>query len=272
MTTRYALDNDDPRAVTHHILLSRLLDPYSCRRAMSLLDLRGKRCLEVGAGAGRFAFWLAHQVGPHGEVLATDVKPLSVPYHPQLTVRQHDLTASAFLDGTDPSPLEPAGWDFVHARLTLGHLPQRRTILTRLADCLRPGGWLLVEDWDASRTDMVLAAPDPASARLYGRFQEILGARVFAASGTDRGWARRIHAAMLAERLVDVETTIQAQSWAGGSPGSQLVGGTIRQLWDRLLAAGLTASELEQVQLLVQNPRLVLAGHPLFSTSGRRSP
>ena len=32
-------------------------------------------CLEVGAGAGSIARWLAEQVGPHGRVLATDLNP-----------------------------------------------------------------------------------------------------------------------------------------------------------------------------------------------------
>lgn len=272
MNPRYPLDNDDPRAATHHVLLSRLLDPDTTRRALGLLDLRGRRCLEVGAGSGRFAFWLANQVGREGFVLATDIKPLDIPHHPRLAVRRQDLMSDEFLNPpppvTDPSPVED--WDFIHARLTLGHLTKRREILGRLARSLRPGGWLLVEDWDASRPDMVLAAPNPSAARLYDRFQNILGAKVFAAAGTDRGWARRIHAAMLAEGLVDVDTTIRSRAWHGGSPGCQLVAGTLGQVRDRLIAAGMTPGELDQVHTLLHNPALVLAGHPLFSTAGRR--
>jgi 2-polyprenyl-3-methyl-5-hydroxy-6-metoxy-1,4-benzoquinol methylase len=262
MTRPYPLDNDDPRAATHHALLSRLLDTDSSRRTLNLLDLRGKRCLEVGAGAGRFAYWLAHQVGAQGHVLATDVKPLDIPHHPQLSVMQHDVTTEQPL-GTD--------WDLIHARLTLGHLPQRRAVLARLAQSLNPGGWLLVEDWDASRTDMVLAAPTAAVNRLYTRFQQTLGAKVFAAAGTDRGWARRIHAAMLDEHLTDVDTTIQGRAWPGGGAGCQLIAGTLGQVRDKLLAAGLAAHELDQVRVLLDDPRLVLAGHLLYSTSGRRA-
>jgi ubiquinone/menaquinone biosynthesis C-methylase UbiE len=33
----------------------------------------GWRCLEVGAGRGSMAVWLAQRVGPSGHVVATDV-------------------------------------------------------------------------------------------------------------------------------------------------------------------------------------------------------
>jgi len=33
----------------------------------------GWRCLEIGAGSGSMARWLAREVGPDGSVLATDI-------------------------------------------------------------------------------------------------------------------------------------------------------------------------------------------------------
>jgi hypothetical protein len=175
---------------------------------------------------------------------------------------QHDLRSA-----------EPLGrdWDYVHARLTLGHLPERREILGRLVACLRSGGVIHIDDWDASRTDMVMHAPDPDAGDLYTLFQQTLGAKVFAAAGTDRTWARRIHAALLEEGLCDVETVMHARAWPGGSPGCQLVASTLRQVRGRLLAAGLTDGQLGRIQTLLDDPRLVLAGHLLYSTSGRRA-
>lgn len=263
--SRYPLDNDDPLAITHHACLSLLFDAFSAQRVHDLLGpggLRGRRCLEVGAGVGgSFAVWLADQVGTGGYVLATDLKPRGMPEHPQLTVLSHDLCSG-----------EPLGvdWDFIHARLTLGHLPQRREILTRLIGALRPGGHILIEDWDAARTDMVLAAPTLEAAELYTLFQETVGVKVFTAAGTDRTWARRIHPAMLDDGLVDVHTVMHAQAWTGGGPGCHLVAVTIDQLRPSLLAAGLADERLDRVQELLADPGLVLAGHPLYSTSGRR--
>src|SRR6266436_997381 len=52
-------------------LLERILDPLSCRRRE--LVWPGWRCLEVGAGRGSMAVWLADRVGEGGKVVATDI-------------------------------------------------------------------------------------------------------------------------------------------------------------------------------------------------------
>lgn len=63
---------------------------------------------------------------------------------------------------------------------------------------------------------------------------------------------------------------IHAESWAGGSPGCRLTALTIDELRPALLAAGLTERQLERAQNLLTDPRLVLAGHLLHSTAGRK--
>ena len=52
-------------------LLEQIYDPFSRRRRA--LVQPGWRCLEVGAGRGSMAVWLAGQVGATGQVVATDV-------------------------------------------------------------------------------------------------------------------------------------------------------------------------------------------------------
>jgi ubiquinone/menaquinone biosynthesis C-methylase UbiE len=260
-TRRYALDNDHPRAAQHHALLAALFDGVSAERVRGLLELRGRRCLEVGAGGGGFAAWLAQHVGPDGEVLATDIKPHAITArHPRLTVAVHDVT-------TDPVPGD--GWDLIHARLVLAHLPEREEILARLVAALAGGGVLLVEDFDVQQ-DMVLQAPDQEAAAAYAALQRALTRDVFVAAGNDRTWARRAHGAFLDAGLIEVRTTGRWESWTGGSTGARFISGTVDQVGDRLLAAGLTASHLDRVQALLADPRLVLAGHTLVSTSGRK--
>lgn len=258
--SRYALDNGHPRAGQHHSLLAALFDRVSAERVRGLLDLRGSRCLEVGAGGGEFAVWLAEQVGAQGEVLATDIRPVAIPAHPRLAVVEHDLT-------TDPVP--GGGWHLIHARLVLGHLPSRDEILPRLVAALNPGGVILVEDFDV-RSDMVLHAAGRDAADAYATFQRTLSREVFAAAGTDPTWARRTHGALLDAGLVDVHSTGRWESWTGGGPGAQFVSGVVEQVRDRLLAAGLTDTHLDRVQALLADPEFVLSGHPLVSTSGRR--
>lgn len=255
----YPLDNRHQRAGSHHELLSLLFDSFSLSRVTGMMSLRGARCLDVGAGGGGFACLLAGQVGADGRVLAADREPISVPEHPCLSVMTHDFTTK-----------QPFGteWDLIHARLVLAHLPQRREILGRLVAALRPGGTLLVEDWDASGTDIVLAAPSPEARELYQRFQLTL-ARIFEAAGTSRAWPRQLHSVFLDEGLADVGTVMHGQSWVGGGPGCTLTRGVVDQLRHRL-GETFTDDELERIKALLTDPRLVLASHLLYSTAGRK--
>jgi SAM-dependent methyltransferase len=98
------------------------------------------RCLEVGAGGGSIARWLAAQVGATGSVVAVDIDPRYLTDLPDtVEVRRHDLLRDE---------LEPAAFDLVHCRTLLMHLPDVGTALARMADAVAPGGWLVVEEGD----------------------------------------------------------------------------------------------------------------------------
>jgi SAM-dependent methyltransferase len=260
----YALDNDSDAARQHHELLSLLWDTFSQQATRNLIDLEGRRCLEVGAGVGaRFARWLAERVGDNGFVMATDIKPRNVPKHPRLAVVQDDITTGAArLDG---------GWDFIHARLTLGHIPDRRTVLNKLVTLLNPGGAILIEDIAVMPEHMVMSAPTPDAQHLYRSVQQLLTYRVFVPAGVDPTWACQIHGALCDEGLVDVRTDIHTTAWEGGGFGCQLVAGTIQQLRRQLIATRkVTEEQLDELLDLLDDSTFVLAGHLMFSTSGRK--
>src|SRR6516162_8054037 len=118
-------------------LLEQIFDPLSRRRRRELVQ-PGWRCLEVGAGRGSMAVWLAKQVGEKGHVVATDIdltylKRLNVP---NLEVRQHNILE-------DPlDALGPGSFDLVCSRLMLFWLAGRQeAAIRRMVECLRPGGW-----------------------------------------------------------------------------------------------------------------------------------
>ena len=67
-------------------------------------------------------------------------------------------------------------------------------MVARLAAALRPGGWLLTEDYDVQPPPKALAAPDPAAAALYDRTTLALS-QVTAAAGVDNGWGAHAYAA-----------------------------------------------------------------------------
>jgi SAM-dependent methyltransferase len=259
MTNRqgYAFDNDSVQALDHHTALADLLDPATRQRISELVSLPGSRCLEVAAGGGSVAVWLAAHASA---VVATDVKPQHIPPHPGLTVEEHDITSG-----------KPLGtFDLVHARLLLNHLPERELAVRHMVDALSPGGALLTEDFWLPADGLVVAhAPDPRTAALLARYQR-LHAEALASHGNDQLWSRRAHAAFYAAGLTDVRVYTYATEWRGGGPGCRLFRAGIGQLHDDYLRLGMTEEELAEVAEALLNPQLALNGYLTVQTSGRK--
>jgi SAM-dependent methyltransferase len=143
----YLLDNRGAEAGERFEAMAEIFDPTTFRHLADLGVASGWRCWEVGAGGPAVARWLATRVGPTGRVLATDIDltwltPAALGAAPDaaaIEVRRHDVVK-------DPPPAE--SFDLVHARLVLVHLPDRERVLHVLAQALRPGGCLLIEDAD----------------------------------------------------------------------------------------------------------------------------
>lgn len=259
--SRYSFDNDDPESVGRHSHLSDMLDEFTFGRLGTLGDLAGRRCLEVGAGGGSVAGWLAERAGPDGDVLATDLNVRHIPVGAGYRVLRHDLVAEPVPDGP---------WDVVHARLVLLHIPQRVDVLARLAAALAPGGALVLEEWATEFGNLSLSAPDRATEELIEHYRDVLVNRVLPARGNDPTWAARVHDTMLAHGLVDVDTVVHARSWPGGSPGALLIAANVAQLRDDFIAAGFDEERISQLYAAVRDPRLIVRGHFTYSTIGRR--
>src|SRR4051812_14227124 len=71
--------------------LESLFDASSRRLLADLGVGAGWRCLEVGAGAGGIARWLADRVGDTGRVVATDLDTRFLDGSGNLDVRTHDV-------------------------------------------------------------------------------------------------------------------------------------------------------------------------------------
>jgi SAM-dependent methyltransferase len=123
-------------------LLAQLYDPATIRLLTSLGVSQGWHCADIGAGGGSITGWLSDQVGASGRVLATDVDTRHLTDLPtNVEVSSHDITAE---------DLESDAFDLVHCRFVLAHLGDPGAALRRMVAALRPGGWLLVEEPDAT--------------------------------------------------------------------------------------------------------------------------
>jgi len=128
-------------AATRFTALSALFDATTQRHLADRGVGPGWHCLEVGGGGGSVARWLGERVGPAGRVLATDVDTWSLESIglANIEVRCHDITRDS---------LPERAFDLIHARMVLMHLPARDQVLLRLASALKPGGWLVCEEFD----------------------------------------------------------------------------------------------------------------------------
>jgi SAM-dependent methyltransferase len=259
---QYVLDNAARETEGRFAALASTYDPVTFD-ALSHTGVRdGWRCLEVGGGGGSVADWLSREVGHDGSVVVTDIDPqwmVEVERRSNVHVLRHDVV---------DDPLPEGEFDLVHARLLLLHLPARERVLRRLAGCLRPGGWLVIEDFDCDWCP-VLSAPDPASAELFALVHRtMLG--LLRQGGADLRWGRRIHGVMAACGLRVVSTTTYARAWPGGSAGIDLHRVNAHQLARRLLVAGIRQDQLDAFDALLADPAFVVNSSPMITTVGRR--
>jgi 2-polyprenyl-3-methyl-5-hydroxy-6-metoxy-1,4-benzoquinol methylase len=256
----YAFNNDKPTASGLLDALSTMLDPFTRIRLRQAGLTAGSRCLEIGAGAGTIAAFMADEVGPSGEVIATDIKPQHVRPHPGVNVIQHNITVDDL----------PAGeFDIIHARAVLQHLPERREVLARLAGALRPGGAVIIEELESRWSASVLATPDERADEIFTTYEKAL-ASVLVKAGNEPTWCRRVHQAMREIELADVNTEAWQSSWGGGTGMALLAYEGSTELHDKLVAAGMAAEDLETMRRLAMDPALVLRGMLLLSTTGRK--
>ncbi|MFC9847038.1 class I SAM-dependent methyltransferase [Streptomyces sp. NPDC060223] len=260
-TSGYAFDNTSEHAGGRFDALETCYDPVTFARLTELGVGPGMRCLEVGGGGGSVAGWLADRVGPTGSVLVTDIEPRwmdGLPERGNLHVLRHDIS-------TDELPEEE--FDLIHARLVLLHVPERMAALDRLVRALRPGGSLVLDEFDFGYVP-VLASPWPGAAELFEKMHDaVMG--VVTRAGADIHWGLHAYAALRGAGLVGVASSTYAESWRGGSPGSRLHQVNMRQLESRLVEEGLTEEQLDRCLRLLDDPAFAVNSYPLITTWGR---
>ncbi len=219
----------------------------------------GWHCLDAGAGTGSLAVALAGRVAPLGSVTAldSDTRFLAPLASERLIVVESDLT-----DGSLPA----GGFDLVHARLVLEHLPERDRVLRMLAAAVRPGGWLLIEDFDWS-TAMVVDPPSAVHERVAAACMALFSAR-----GYDPRYGRRLPRRLADAGLVEVGTHAESVQVRAdrerGVPQWELL---VDQLAPGLLAQGsVDEADLERFHELWHDGESVCFAPLLVSSWGRK--
>jgi hypothetical protein len=138
-----------------------------------------------------------------------------------------------------------------------------------MAAALRPGGWLLIEDFDVELQP--LACPDPRNDdeiranRIRRGFIDLLGRR-----GTDVRYGRSLPTQLRESGLVDVAA--DAYFPLAQPAAARLEAANVIQVRDELIASGhATAEELDAHLAAIASGQLDLATPPLVSAWGRRT-
>jgi SAM-dependent methyltransferase len=213
------------------------------------------RCLDVGAGAGSMAYWLAERV-PEGSVLAVDVDTdlLDASRSPRLTVRQADVEQEDFA---------PGSFDLILARGVLSVLRSPDELLERAVRWLAPGGRLVVEDF------YFLPAEDAATP--VGRAVVEAYLKAFRLHGADMRFARRLPARLAQLGLSGVDLHLRPLGPGQGEYENELMRRRLELQGQPLVDNGwVSAEQLAEFITGLDRPEFRDVTTLLFSVWGQR--
>lgn len=261
LTAGYVFDNAGRTAEARFRELSRVYDENTIHHIEQRGIDTGWSCLEIGGGGGSITSWLCARVGIRGRVLATDLDPrfLEELSYTNLEVRRHDIRNEGLPKGE---------FDLAHARLVLIHLPDREVALRRMIDSLKPGGWIVLEEFDA-----LTFLPDPvvnpgeANLRVRQAFDEVLTAR-----GVDLYCGRLLAHELKANGLMHVGVEATVSLWGGKSIGTSLMKLNFEEMHEPMVSSGLISREEFESDLKRIDEEDFLMPSPMMWTAwGRKS-
>jgi len=249
----YILGTEERRRLE---LLEQCLDPITTRSLDAIGVGPGWRCLEIGGGGGSVTRMLCERAGPVGrvEVVDLDTRFLDEVEAGNLEVQRRDVVAEG---------LPGKGYDLIHTRMLLVHLPTRDKFIEEMVAALRPGGWLLCEELDCFPIDTLASG-------LYGEvWNAVISA--FDTGGMATTFGRELPDLFNQAALEDVEVTCEVPVYKGGSTFAQVTTASVAQLRPLVLAAGATEAQLEEFERLMDDRTQWFHHFAVYSVRGRTS-
>lgn len=210
-------------------LIERVFDPLSRKWLRRAGVGPGRRCLEVGPGAGSLARWMVKVCGPKGQVTAVDLNPrFLTPPQPFNLVKGDILNV----------PLKRDSLDVVHTRYVLVHLREVSRVLNKLLDALKPGGWMILEEPDFS-----LARPlngTRAEQQAVGRVNQAILA-MFTQKKLDPQLGTQLPVLAMGQGLGDFHVEMDTPLSRGGEEVAEVMARSAEQLSAHYTATGLAS-------------------------------
>jgi SAM-dependent methyltransferase len=256
----YVFDNAGEQTADRFAGLEHYFDAGTFRHLDALGVGPGWRCLEIGGGSGSVARWLGERVGGQGRVVVTDINPRFLTHlsAPNIEVRKHDIVND---------DLEQSHYDLAHTRLVLLHIPERERAIDRIIGALRPGGFLLFEEFD-----VLSMPPNPQISPSETMLKTITVLwRVMREAGVDQRHGRLLAGILESKGMENVTAEGRVFRIKGGSPWARVLRANLEQVHDKIIASGdLSEDEFQADIRSLDDPQFAMLTAVLWAVSARR--
>jgi SAM-dependent methyltransferase len=175
----YLLANQ-PSELERLQLQSQVWEPPGVQLLSKIGRGSGGRALDVGCGAMGWLRILSKWVGPSGQVVGADIDESLLDAARSFLEAEGISNVELVVDDLFESQLEPQSFDLVHARYQIAPLGRGPEQVASYQRRVRPGGSLVLEEWDLGSWHF--NPPAPAAERLIRLLSEI-----FAVLGGEAG-------------------------------------------------------------------------------------
>ncbi|NEN90772.1 MAG: class I SAM-dependent methyltransferase [Okeania sp. SIO3H1] len=242
--------------------IEQIFDPKTRERILTTGITEKWQCLEVGAGAGAIAKWLATVVGKSGKVVAVDLDTrfLAKVKSPNIEVLEADFCHLA---------LESQSFDLIHARCLLIHIPDFQLALSKMVDLLKPGGWLVIEEPDFSAAKAI--AGDSQMCQSVKQVNLAIE-KMFADRGTDYALGAKLPEILQKYDWQKLSVENDAPISPGRSAIAKMMKMSAMQLTEKYVATGKAShSDVDNYCLFADDPNTQAIYHAIVGVIAQKS-
>jgi SAM-dependent methyltransferase len=216
----------------------------------------GWRAADVGCGPIGIMDLLCDRVGVTGETVGVDNEARMITMARQVAAELNLTNLTLVEAEATGTGLEPASFDFAHARLLLVNVPNPDRVVTELSALVRPGGVVALEEVDW--VSWVCQPPHPAWDRLRDALREFRARR-----GLDVHMGRRLPGLLRAAGLDDVGFRAVCPAYIDGGEDNHTLLVSFAKLHgaelvaDGLIAADELASFVDELEAHLADPATI---------------
>lgn len=242
-------------------LIEKVFDPQTRSRLENLGLRSGSRCLELGPGGGSILRWMCEKAGDAGRVTAVEMNARFVRQiqSPNLSLIESDIAAAA---------LPESSFDFIHARYVFLHIRDYKPVFEKLVRCLKPGGWILLEDPDFGSAKVFTESP--AFSKSFYRIRDAIRV-LFDAMGLDPRFGGKLEPLFRKSGLEEVGSYKNEEKATGGSQIAEMMKRSALHLQKPYLETeACDAADIENYCRLAEDPQSSAIYYSSVSVWGRK--